>query len=319
MAKEKDIVYSSGKIIILWRLIFFASQNTVLSVQDLAALIEDSGVLGGTAPFDDALRIGKYCDFLEINKGVVVLSEECTNSLLPLCSSVDPNIFVVRFMLQRIIQGSLYGFQWLLFFNRDVDVFKVSIPEEWTDLLEQAGLFNFSDKDVEDWWNAILQSINNFDLVNAKEIGDVGEKLTIDHEKARLLSEGEKNPQHFVMLVSRFSDNYGYDVTSVEGKRWSKKKFDSSAIKIEVKSSVMNNANSFRFKISRNEWNVALRNIDTYYFYCWLGINVDKHTATDGPFVIPAKSFINIVPKDRHTSCEWSECRLIIDLADYSL
>jgi len=319
MAKDQDVIYSSGKIIILWRLIYFMSQNPEISIQELAAIIEDSGVLGGTAPFGDAVRIGRYCRFLEVDKGTVLLSEECVNFLLPLCSIKDPNILVVRFVLQRIIQGSLYGFQWLLFFNKDIEIFKVSIPEEWTDLLEQAELFKFGEKEVDEWWDAILLSVNNFDLVNTKEIGDVGEKLTIEHENTRLTSDGTRTPQHYVKWASRFSNSYGYDIASVEGKRWSKKKFDMSATQIEVKSSVSANVNGFRFKISRNEWNVALENIDTYYFYCWLGISVDKQTAADGPYVIPAKSFIKIVPRDRHNTCEWSECRLTIDLTNYSL
>lgn len=319
MAKDQDVIFSSGKVIILWRLIFFMSQNPDISIQELAALIEDSGMLGGTAPFDDALRIGRHCRFLEIDKGKVLLSEECATILLPLCTSKDPNIFVVRFVLQRIIQGSLYAFQWLLFFNKDIEIFKISIPEEWTDLLEQAELLNFGETEVDEWWDTILSSVNNFDLANTKEIGDVGEKLTVDHENSRLISDGVKTPQHYVKWASRFSNSYGYDVASVEGKRWSKRKFDISAIQIEVKSSVSANINNFRFKISRNEWNIALENIDTYYFYCWLGISVDKQTATDGPYVIPAKSFIKIVPKDRHSTCEWSECRLMIDLTSYSL
>jgi hypothetical protein len=319
MSKDLSIAYSSGKIIILWRLIFFASKNPSISVQELSALIESSGVLGGTTPFADALQIGRICKLLKVDKSKVLLSEDSASLLLPMCPSQDPNISVVRFMLQRIIQGSLYGFQWLLFFNKDVEIFKVSIPEEWIDLLEQAELLNFGENDVDQWWDTILSSVNNFDAVNTKEIGDVGEKLTITHENIRLKSYGIRNPQHYVKWASRFSNGYGFDVLSVEGKRWSKRKFDRSTIQVEVKASVSTNVNSFRFRISRNEWNVALENIDTYYFYCWLGINVDQQSAMKGPYVIPAKRFIKIVPKDRNNDCEWSECRLTIDLTNYSL
>lgn len=319
MSKDINTMHSSGKIVILWRSIHFAAKNPSISVQDLSTLIESSGILGGTSPFADALQIGRNCKFLDIDRGKVLLSEDCTNLLLPLCSSLDPNTLAVRFVLQRIIQGSLFGFQWLLFFNRDVEIFKVSIPEEWLDLLEQADLLNFGEEEVDRWWDTILLSVNNFDSVNTKEIGDVGEKLTITHEGARLKSYGIRTPQHYIKWAARFSNGYGFDVLSVEGKRWTKKKFDKSEIQIEVKSSVSTSVNSFRFRISRNEWNVALKNIDSYYFYCWLGVNVDQQTATDGPYVIPAKNFIKVVPKDRNKDCEWSECRLTIDLPSYSL
>lgn len=319
MTKNQNLVYSSGKLITLWQLIYFASQYSDVSMQELSSMFEESGTLGGSVPFDDAVRLGKYCEFLEFGDGKLILGDVCYEMLLPLCSTKDPNTFVIRFILQRIIILSLYGFPWLLFFDKDIETFKASIPQEWVDLLDQANLFDFFDKDVEEWWDVILIGLNNFDLSNTKEIGDVGEKLTIDHETDRLFLDGVLPTQHYVKWVSRFSDNYGYDVLSARGKKLKARKSLVGVIQVEVKATVSTNINSFRFKISRNEWNIALKNLDSYYFYCWLGVNVYLRNATSGPFVIPAKKFLNIIPKDQSDLCEWTECRLIIDLLNFSL
>jgi len=318
MTKEQGFVVSSGKIIILWQLIYLVSQYKKMSIQELSSMIQESGALGGTVPFDDAVRLGNICKFIEFEDGIVSINSLCEDILLPLCSTKDPNTSVVRAILQRIILLSLYRFTWLLFFDKDVDAFKISIPQEWIDILDQAELFDFEQDEVEDWWNAILANVNKFDLSNTKEIGDVGEKLTVEYENSRLISDGILHPQQYLKWISRFSDNYGYDVLSIKGKTGARKKISYSPVQIEVKSTVMTNLNNFRFKISRNEWNIALENLDSYYFYFWLGVNVIKLTAADGPYVISAKSFINKIPKDQHESCEWTECRLMIDLNSIS-
>jgi uncharacterized protein DUF3883 len=319
MTKEEDLVYTPGKIIIVWQTVYFASRHEGLSMPDLSSMILEGGILGGSVPLADAIRLGKYCGFIQVQDGKILLTPAGQDELLPLCNSKDPNLAVVRFVLKTIIRSSLRNFHWLLSFDKDVEVFKLAIPADWIDLLDQAELLDFFQPEVEAWWDAIWQTVLSFDESTKKEIGDVGEKLTVDYEMERLSSDGIPQPQHHVKWVSRFSDAYGYDVLSINVEREKSKAKNPSPSQIEVKSTVARSTEKFVFKLSRNEWTTAVAHLSSYFFYCWLGINLTTLTASDGPYVVPAKRFLKIVPVDQDQAGEWSECKITIDLNAFSI
>jgi len=89
-------------------------------------------------------------------------------------------------------------------------------------------------------------------------------------------------------------------------------------IQIEVKSSALSQETSFSFKVTKNEWKTALLHLDSYFFYCWLGVSLTKGTATKGPFVIPARLLSSSFPIDTGDICEWTECRVVFDLTSVS-
>ena len=93
--------------------------------------------------------------------------------------------------------------------------------------------------------------------------------------------------------------------------------FEKEKISIEVKSSDTTNIERFRFFVSKPEWNKAMEDIESYFFFCWVGINISDDSALYGPFVIPAIQLIEIVPKDVSNTCEWSECRFVLDISPY--
>jgi hypothetical protein len=96
--------------------------------------------------------------------------------------------------------------------------------------------------------------------IRTKDIGDVGEAISIQHEKARLISLGrpeqaknvKKIPEHYAI---------GYDISSYEG-------LDSLMRCIEVKTTVSRNKLSiFRFHMTPNEWSAAETYQNAYYIY----------------------------------------------------
>lgn len=318
MTKNEDLNYSPGKIIILWQLIFYISQNEGARIQDVLGIIRDSGTMGGTTPIDGAIRLASYCRFVNISNEKVFLSDKAKTELLPLCSSIYPNFEIVRFVTKNILMKSIYDFSWLLFFDTDSEIFRQGIPQDWLEILDSANLLDFEDEDVVAWWKAVIEYVNDFDTLNTKEIGDVGEMLTIAYENKRLKANKIYNPQHRIRWVSRFSDRFGYDISSIRGNLLKANNDVMDKIQIEVKSSVSDMANGFRFKVSKNEYLIAIENIDTYYFYCWTNVNVETKKA-QGPYIIPAKKIKSHFPKDTSEICEWSECRFKIDLKKYSL
>jgi hypothetical protein len=110
------------------------------------------------------------------------------------------------------------------------------------------------------------------------------------------------------------SDKFGYDILSIRGKLLKLSFFEKDQVQIEVKSSVSESTEAFRFYVTKPEWVKAQENIDSYFFYCWTATKLESQTAA-GPFIIPAKNLEKFIPKDIGSPiCEWSECRFIVDL-----
>jgi len=107
-----------------------------------------------------------------------------------------------------------------------------------------------------------------------KKLGDRGEKIVMDLEKARLLQAGRKDLAKSIERVSLKSDSLGYDILS----------FDNDGTKryIEVKAtrSKIGNANFF---LTANELKTA-QTIDNYYIYMVYDV------VSDTPKVWPIKN-----------------------------
>lgn len=312
-------IYSSGKIITLWRVIFLVEQyrKKGIVIQDVANILGRSGYFGGTIPVKESVQIGQKHAFLEIRNGVVYLSEYTESKLLPLCDDENPNVEILRKILFPIVVEN--RFHWLIFFSEDIAIFKISIPPNWIDILNGANLFDFSDKTVVNWWKELLNVFHTHDDERLKEIGDFGEVLTKQFEEDRLSKDGIKNKQFHLRWVSRINDGEGYDFRSIRGSLLKSKNDFRDSIQIEVKASVITNIERFRFKVSRNEWKTALANLDSYFFYCWVGIDIKNQKFLDGPFIIPAKSIVDFFPMDNHETCQWTECRFILDIGKYKI
>jgi len=318
MNKTKSL-YTAGVIITLWRIILLTKrygENDVV-IQDIVNSLESSGFLGGTVPIKESVRLGQKYSFLIIRDGKVSVGDYSQKMLLPFCDDEIPNIMVLRKILLLIISKN--KFHWVLFYNEDIPVFKVAIPQDWIDLLENAKLFDITDKDVVAWWSGLSQLLQTYDDELLKKIGNFGESLTFKFENKRLLADGFAINPFDVTWVSRISDIEGYDIKSIRGTLLKLKKSQKDKIQIEVKASVISNTDRFRFMVSRNEWNTALSNIDSYFFYCWSGINLANQSFLGGPFIIPARKIENLFPHDNHESFQWSECRVVVDLEDFQI
>jgi len=314
MSSDKYLL-SPGVVITIWRLIYLINRYENLSVSAAIEIIKNSNHFGGTIPANDTLKIAQSYSILEIKSQVICLTDYCRDNILILCKDEEPNVAVIRALLSQIISNN--NFHWLIFFCDDSDIFKSAIPQIWIDLLESAGLFEFEDADVLNFWGNILQKYENYVEGQKKKIGDVGEKLTLDYEVTRLTEDEIPNPKYYVKWASKFSDKYGYDILSIRGSRLKDKYLKNEKIQIEVKSSVLKDVSNFRFIVTKNEWETAQNNPNTYLFYCWLGVDIKCEKAKSGPYAIKYKSISNLFPSDVSQLCEWTECRFIIDLVRF--
>ena len=314
-----NVNYSSGKIVALWHVIFLVHQykERGVVVKEIVRIVGGSGHFGGTIPVKESISIGQKNGFFEINSGVLFLSEYTQRELLPLCNDETPNIDVLRHIIFQILFRN--RFYWLIYLQEDVSIFELSIPQYWVDILNSADLLNFTDDIVIDWWRVLVNLFHNFDEEIRKEVGEIGEFHTMQYEESRISSDGINNSHLYLKWVSKISDNIGFDMLSIRGSLLKHEHNLKDPIQIEVKSSVISNIQRFRFKVTRNEWEKAVSNSQSYYFYCWAGINLNDQSYSAGPFIIPAKSILSLFPSDNHDTCTWTECKLILNLRDYNI
>jgi len=113
--------------------------------------------------------------------------------------------------------------------------------------------------DVCEWWDRAGSWSRNLSLEKEqkakKKIGDKGEQLSKDHEKART----KKSPK----WVSKDSDKYGYDIESIaeEGSE--------EAIFIEVKATSKTEKHAVFF-VSQNEGDKCSKFGEKYFFHFWI-------------------------------------------------
>jgi hypothetical protein len=320
MKKLKYYPISSGHVLAAWNILYLTSRYKEISAKNAVNISVHSGKLGGTLPAKQGLKICIDYELIVIKDNVLSLSDLSNMHIIPHCKEEDPNIEVFRAILYHLI--SFHNFQWIIFYDPDPDIFKQYLYEqdpEWTHLLEDAKLFDFNDEPVMLWWNKVLSKYESFKDNQKKAIGDIGEKLTYNYEVKRIELDGYVPSKSYVKWASRISDRFGYDVLSIRGKYFHQGFDQKDKIQIEVKSSDSSNHEMFRFFISKPEWKTAQDNLRSYFFFCWLGIDIERESALDGPFIIPATVLIDHIPKDVSPFCDWSECRCVMNISKFKV
>lgn len=114
--------------------------------------------------------------------------------------------------------------------------------------------------EVVDWWDNLATMVRGERAAASLDVGRAGEKLSLEHESARLASEGVGHLEPVWVAVE--DNTAGYDIRS-----WSLAA-DGSPIPrlIEVKAF---SGSSAHFFVSRHEWETALRFPDRYCFHIW--------------------------------------------------
>lgn len=289
-----------------------------LPIEVVVGLVTDAGLFGGSPPVDDAIRIGTAFDLLIIADSEIRLSSDCVEKIVPHCSQAEPKIESARQIIFKILTQKLPT--WIAFFSAGPDVFRNTIPERWAELLDEAELLNLDENEVLNWWKELLNRFHQYEDAKAKAIGDVGESLTVGFEKDRVrLDNLGIDPDITVIWVARLPGDHGYDVRSIRGNRFQATKSKLDVLFLEAKSSTGTSVHSFRFYLTRNEWNTAMQDLSRFYVYCWTGIDVSSSTASAGPFVIPAVALMPHVPVNPTQEGEWTECQFVLDLNRYAI
>ena len=319
MKKKFDFNISVGNISAAWQYLDLARKHKELTVKAAKQIIATSGITDKSDSLsENAFKLCLQINLIDIDDGKIKLTTTAKKEILTHCDQTIPNLAARRAMISQIL--SLTTYDWLIFFNEDIELFKLSIPDsDWIDILDQSLLFNLTDSEVFEWWKNVLKRYEEFNEKRKKDIGDVGEELSYNYELNRLLEDSIPNPKFYVKWASLFRNDYGYDIASIRSNFFRFSFNEKDKIQIEAKASVFNEKKSFRFLVTKNEWNAASQNPYTYFFYCWLGVDIASGTAKRGPFIVPAISLSAHIPNDISSICEWSECRVVLDLEVFSI
>ena len=299
-----------GTIYIVWEAVTYLCRNRNHEVnrENLTSAIYNLLYVIGSEKLinfslDWSLSTGLLCD----NDGIMTISKRVESGY----SINSRKEFFLNLLRDYILEQKPY---WVAFFSDDIETLSISIPQPWLDLLNSADLLDFNLPETSEWWSCVISHFESFDKENSKLVGNIGEELTIDFELTRLRAENVNISSSSVIWVSKFSDNFGYDISSTAGKLITDK--PNQRIFIEVKASQLRYSSMFRFFLSRNEWETALKNPDTYFLYLWNDIDLENQKPPSGPWVLLARQLFDMIPSEKSDSCKWMELQIVLDLAN---
>lgn len=304
-----------GRITALWHVLKVAVKYTNIKKSDLLQIANNTSLRGGGLPIDDGLDLAITGGFIKFELNIFNISSS-GREIVSLWDKEEPNPSVIRTLILPLVLKIMPS--WVTFALKPLEERIFAIPERWKEILRDAELlYNPLSQDSIEWWKALEQSVSERDEQLKEIVGEAGEKLTMKFERERLLRE-----KHFILAekvrwVSKESDKYGFDISSNLGfLKFGQQKPD-DMIMIEVKSTTSRSNQSFRFFLTRNEWETAEKNIKNYLFYLWNCIEIINGDAFGvGPIIIPAHLIRHYIPLDKKDECRWTECRIDLNLKE---
>tara|TARA_R110002110_G_scaffold67928_6_gene184403 strand:+ start:2121 stop:2960 length:840 start_codon:yes stop_codon:yes gene_type:complete len=137
--------------------------------------------------------------------------------------------------------------------------FVSTLKQNDQDIFGAAGLMSESPStDIVSWWDDVAGHARLLSDIQKMEQAREAERLSIDHEIARLKLLGITKLPEWKGLDDNFA---GYDVLSYQPGQHGLQN-----IKIEVKSTI---ASPLRFIVTRNEWNEAIKSGNAFIFHIW--------------------------------------------------
>jgi hypothetical protein len=270
---------------------------------------------GGGLPVDDGMELAIFGGFTKIEAEKFNMTPSGME-IVSMWDKEEPTPLVIRKLLLPLVLKIMPP--WMVFASGSPEERLAAIAEGWKELLINAELLgNALSEDATNWWAALQRRVDETDEQLRNTIGEIGENLTMKYEKERLLTERRFELAEKVKWVSKESDAYGFDIASFFGSLQVQHQKPDNMMMVEVKSTTSNSTKSFRFFLTRNEWETAERNTEHYFFYLWGGINVAaKNASEDNPLILPADLIRQYIPFDKHEQGRWMECLIELDLQE---
>jgi hypothetical protein len=227
------------------------------SAQRFLALVKRAPSLGTSpmgsfrlfslAPANDVLAICQECQWVRLNtSGKLEITDRGEDVLRQSHSEL-----ALRVQLGHLIETQRPA--WLPLLGRGREEARKYLPPDFEQCMRESGLFSGASDDVVKWWDQYSKMSRRLDTDDRVEVGRVGEKLSLEHERQRTKREP---------IWRGFESNLaGFDILSVVAED------DPAPLRIEVKTSNSRPADAM-FYVSRNEWAVAKAS-GSYLFHLW--------------------------------------------------
>ncbi|MGB2862702.1 MAG: DUF3883 domain-containing protein [Sedimentisphaerales bacterium] len=193
---------------------------------------------------------------------------ECAKFL----SSFQVDTTLGTFVFHRSLQESYEENQWLKTLSRVglLDVYErcAKVSLKYLDLVNEL-LRRFREVDTVDYTGSDMER---------KAVGDLAERLAMDHEKRRLSDLGLKEFCPLIQRISLVDNSAGYDIASFRGTG----QHPENRIYIEVKGTKKEYVD---FIWSRNERRIAGQRKKNYWLYIYTNVDTQRETGK-GPLRI---------------------------------
>ena len=162
---------------------------------------------------------------------------------------------------------------------------QIFLPDFLRQILNEAKIF-LSDHKYEKFAQEIHETSFKYDDSRNREIGKMGEKLSLQFEKKRI----GKMPE----WIALEDDGAGYDIKSQVNKK------NNNSLYIEVKTTLKPLAKGIIY-ITRNEWETAKIKSEFFLFHIWV-----TQVSKQKPFIISPAQITKHVPKERGSG-KWND------------
>ena len=252
-----SLTLGPGRITACWFVLrSLESLGGQASRAELIAHASRSSLRSGGLPVRDGVVLAVEGGFVAVSQDRLALSGMGI-AALRLGSEDEPTPQARRFLVTRLLLADPPA--WVAYWQGDPDALQLVLPPNEKKTLTDSGLLP-PPEDADDLggW-AFWRALGRVPLVSEtaehrKRLGDAGEHLSVEFERARLRREGHQSLADRIEWLSRESDAYGFDILSYRG---GDRADADIRIAIEVKSTSLPRAAELHFFLTTHEWETA--------------------------------------------------------------
>lgn len=309
-----------GRLTALWLVLqTLAELGGRAELSDVRASARRSALRAGGLPVPDGLKLAREGGFVFESAGVCAL-EALGERALAMSDEEEPPPQVLRlFITVLFLRRPPAWVAWWQGSPGDIDAV---LPDDERRVMRDAGLL--PQPPVEDpggwaWWQALGRvPLSEHTAVARKEIGDAGEKLSVEFERSRLRAQGYAELADDVRWIARESDAYGFDILSSAGNDHPPLKAD-DRIAIEVKSTALPVVEYFPLFFTAHEWQVLSGLGRRAVLHLWPAVDPGPppRSGLERPIVFAPTALAEHLPAPPSCgeSCGWQSAELRVKVA----
>jgi hypothetical protein len=211
---------------------------------------------------------------------------------------------------------------WVAYWQGSPGSLELVLPDAERQVLEAARIEAsppIEDLETWAWWDALGRVPQGEEsAAHRKALGDAGEELTLNYERARLKKEGFPELATRVRWVARESAAYGFDVLSFFGASFGTNK-PAGRLAIEVKANALIARPVFHLFLTEHEWSTACRLGCSYVFHLWDGVTGQPNlsAARKSPVILTTANLRDHLPSPApcNEACCWESTFIALSLS----